>query len=95
MRDWVGFRSLAGVAGLTAGLWASSAGRAAGEELAALAQQPLPLAIRDGRIARLTVHAVPFDISGKELAPATAAALDDLVAGLATDCFLTAQTNIS
>jgi hypothetical protein len=79
------------VVGLTAGLWVSSAGSAASAELVALAQQPLPLAIRDGRIAHLTVHAVPFDIGGKELAPAMAAALDELVAGLATDCFLTAQ----
>jgi hypothetical protein len=67
------------------------AGPAASEELTAPAQQPLPLAIRDGRIAHLTVHAVPFGIGAKEPAPATAAALDELVAGLATDCFLTAQ----
>jgi hypothetical protein len=91
MRGQAGFRSLAGVVGLTAGLWVSLAGSAAGEELAALVRQPLPLAIRDGRIAHLTAHAVPFDIGHKELAPATAAALDGLVAGLATDCFLTAQ----
>jgi outer membrane protein OmpA-like peptidoglycan-associated protein len=67
------------------------AGPAVGEELAPLARQPLPLAIRDGRIARLTVHAVPFDVGSKDLAPATAAALGELVAGLATDCFLTAE----
>ena len=91
MRVRAGFRSLAGAVGLTAGLWASLAGPAVGEELTALAQQPLPLAIRDGRIARLTVHAVPFAIGAKEPAPATAAALDELVAGFATDCFLTAQ----
>jgi hypothetical protein len=91
MRGRAGFRSLAGVVGVTAALWTFLAGPAAGEELTALAQQPLPLAIRDGRIARLTVHAVPFGIGAKEPAPATAAALDELVAGLAMDCFLTAQ----
>jgi hypothetical protein len=72
-------------------VWISGARPAASGELAALAGQPLPLAIRDGRIAHLTVHAVPFDIGAKEPAPATAAALDELVTGLATDCFLTAQ----
>src|SRR5688500_2723918 len=91
MRVRARVRSLAAMVGLAAGLCGSGPGTAAGGELAALARQPLPLAIRDGRIAHLTVHAVPCGIGGKELAPAEAAALDELVAGLATDCFLTAQ----
>ena len=51
----------------------------------------LPLAIRDGRIAELTVHAVPFEILADQPSVATAQALDRLVASVATDCFLTAQ----
>ena len=48
--------------------------------------------MRDGRIAELTVHVVPFAILARPArVPATAAALDRLVASVATDCFLTAQ----
>lgn len=64
---------------------------AASDELVALTANVLPLAIRDGRIAELTVHAVPFEILADKPNAATAAALDRLVATVATDCFLTAQ----
>ena len=53
--------------------------------------EPLPLAIRDGRVAQLSVHAVPFALGSSQLQPPAAEALDVLVAGVATDCFLTAQ----
>lgn len=56
-----------------------------------LAPQPLPMAIRDGRVAQITVQAIPFEIGLKEPAPAVAGALARLAAEVATDCFLTAQ----
>src|SRR3954470_19995772 len=64
---------------------------AADDALGVLTGQPLPLAIHDGRVAQLTVHAVPFAIGTQKLTLATAAALDELAAGAATDCFVTAQ----
>ncbi len=83
-----GGKSLVVALGLAVGL-GCAATRAA--ELTALAAQPLPLAIRDGRVARLTVHAVPFAIGAKDLQPEAAQGLDELAAQVATDCFLTAQ----
>jgi outer membrane protein OmpA-like peptidoglycan-associated protein len=79
-----------GGAGLAVAL-AQPGSATADDALIALASQPLPLAIHDGRVAQLTVHAVPFTIGSQELTPATVASLDELVAGAATDCFVTAQ----
>ena len=59
---------------------------------AALTAQPLPMAIRDGRMAEVAVHAVPFAIGSQDLAAATESALDRIAAAAATDCFVTAQT---
>ena len=67
-------------------------GRAAAAGLpAALTAQPLPMAIRDGRMAEVAVHAVPFAIGSQDLAAATESALDRIALGAATDCFVTAQ----
>lgn len=60
-------------------------------EPAALTAQTLPLAIRDGRVAQLTVHAVPFALGSSELPAETARGLEALARRVATDCFLTAQ----
>lgn len=60
-------------------------------ELPPLAPQPLPMAIRDGRVAQITVRAVPFAVGSGEPAPEIAAELDRLAREVATDCFLTAQ----
>ena len=85
---WPGAAVVIGAVSLLA---ASIHGPARAAELAALTSEPLPLAIRDGRVARLSVHAVPFEVGSSDLQPSAAEALDALVAGIATDCFLTAQ----
>jgi hypothetical protein len=56
-----------------------------------LAAGPLPVAIRDGGVAAVTVHAVPFELGRKALDDTTKAALDAILSGVATDCFLSAQ----
>ena len=93
MRGWA--RPSAGRIGGTVcvGLsaWLLVSAPAASDELVALTAQALPLAIRDGRIAELTVHIVPFEILADKPSAVTAAALDRLIATVATDCFLTAQ----
>ena len=53
--------------------------------------EPTPLVLKDGRIAQVAVRIVPFAAGSDQLAPATRIALEQLGAGLATDCFLTAQ----
>jgi hypothetical protein len=50
-----------------------------------------PLVLKDGRIANVTVHAIPFATGAAELDPAAAAAFEAAFRPLATDCFLTAQ----
>src|SRR4051794_17531085 len=90
MRGLAWVAVVGGGAGLAVAL-AQPGSAAADDALIALAGQPLPLAIHDGRIAQLTVYAVPFTIGSQELTPATAASLDEFVADAATDCFVTAQ----
>ncbi len=51
----------------------------------------MPLVLKDGRIATVTVHAIPFEIGAAELDPATAETVQTMFEPLATDCFLTAQ----
>lgn len=70
---------------------ASSATVARGDDLPALAPAALPMAIRDGRVAAITVHAVPFEVGSEVLAPRAAAALQQMAAAVAGPCFLTAQ----
>ena len=72
-------------------LLAVLASKVRAEELLLLAQEPLPMAIRDGRVASITVRAVSFRVGKQELAPEVAAALERLAREAATDCFLTAQ----
>jgi outer membrane protein OmpA-like peptidoglycan-associated protein len=50
-----------------------------------------PLVLKDGRIAEVSIHTVPFPTD--EVAPAgkTQTALGDFARSIATDCFLTAQ----
>lgn len=64
---------------------------AVADDLPLLTPAPLPMAIRDGRVAAIAVRAVPFAAGRGEPTPAVAAALDRLAAEAATDCFLTAQ----
>ena len=83
-RRW---RWLLGVGCLMAG---SGPAPAAGG-LTLLAEQPLPMAIRDGLVAQATIRAVPFPTGGAVLDAPTTAALDGFLAAVATDCFLFAQ----
>lgn len=61
------------------------------EELPELTLAALPMAIRDERIAGISVRAVLFAPGTAALAPSAAAALRRLAAAQANDCFLTAQ----
>jgi hypothetical protein len=54
--------------------------------------QGMPLVLKDGRIANVTVHTIPFATGAEILAPAAKAAVEATFRPLATDCFLTAQT---
>ena len=56
--------------------------------LTLLTEQPLPMAVRDGGVAQVTVRAVPFALSSSTLDEPTAAALGAYLTAVATDCFL-------
>ncbi|GBD42590.1 hypothetical protein HRbin40_00044 [bacterium HR40] len=56
-----------------------------------LAGEPLPLVLRDGRIAHIGVWAIPFANGSAQPEAGVADELERLAATLATDCFLTAQ----
>jgi outer membrane protein OmpA-like peptidoglycan-associated protein len=71
------------------GLLPSASARAAVAPEALL--QPTPLVLKDGRIANVSIHVLPFDTGTGELARPASARLAELVATVATDCFLTAQ----
>jgi hypothetical protein len=47
--------------------------------------------LKDGRIANVSIHVLPFDTGQGELVGDVAARLAELTATVATDCFLTAQ----
>ena len=51
----------------------------------------MPLVLKDGRIATVTVHVVRFETGADTLDPTTTATLRTTFEPLATDCFLTAQ----
>jgi outer membrane protein OmpA-like peptidoglycan-associated protein len=53
--------------------------------------QPTPLVLKDGRIANVSIHVLPFDSGNGQLADEVASRLAEITAALATDCFLTAQ----
>lgn len=50
-----------------------------------------PLVLKDGRIAEVAVHSIPFPDDATTLASPTKTTLDTFTQGIATDCFLTAQ----
>ncbi|MGI9434823.1 MAG: hypothetical protein ACR2Q4_08355 [Geminicoccaceae bacterium] len=50
-----------------------------------------PLVLKDGRIAEVSVHSIPFPKDTASLAPNTARDLAGFTREMATDCFLTAQ----
>ena len=53
--------------------------------------QPTPLVLKDGRIANVSIHIVPFARGRADLAGQAEARVADLTRSVATDCFLTAQ----
>jgi outer membrane protein OmpA-like peptidoglycan-associated protein len=53
--------------------------------------RPTPLVLKDGRIANVSIHVVPFAPGRSELAAGPAGHLAELTRVVGTDCFLTAQ----
>lgn len=80
-------RHVAGLALLVAGLTAPVAALAIDSQLDA----GMPLVLKDGRIANVTVHTIPFETGQGSLDQPAVKALRELVTPMATDCFLTAQ----
>jgi len=75
------------------GLWCA-AGVALAQEagpVSELLSERAPLILKDGRVALVSVYAIPFPAGSAELQPASERALAAIVARHATDCFLTAQ----
>ncbi len=52
---------------------------------------PTPLVLKDGRIAQVVVHAIPFESGTADVSSGNRGVLEALLRPLATDCFLTAQ----
>ena len=85
-------RLAAGWLGLSASLMAGVSPVAmAASGLTLLTDQPLPVAVREGEVAEVTVRAVPFALGSATLDAQTAAALEAYAAAAATDCFMFAQ----
>jgi outer membrane protein OmpA-like peptidoglycan-associated protein len=53
--------------------------------------QPTPLVLKDGRIASVSIHVVPFAPGRADLGGEAAARVAELTRVVSTDCFLTAQ----
>jgi hypothetical protein len=53
--------------------------------------QPTPLVLKDGRIASVSIHTVPFAPGRADLSGEAAARVAELTRAVGTDCFLTAQ----
>ncbi len=53
--------------------------------------QPTPLVLKDGRIANVSIHVVPFAPGRAELGGEAATRVAELTRAVGTDCFLTAQ----
>ncbi len=63
----------------------------AGAEIRSLFSEPVPLILKDGRLAIVSAFAVPFEVTSAELADEDRTELADLIRMHATGCFLTAQ----
>ncbi|MCS6781122.1 MAG: hypothetical protein NZ555_15630, partial [Geminicoccaceae bacterium] len=82
------------VAGAATGALAAALltkGGAAAGPIRELAREAAPLVLKDGRIAHVTIWAVPFRPGTSELEPEVRTALAGTIETIATDCFLTAQ----
>ena len=53
--------------------------------------RPTPLVLKDGRIANVSIHEVPFAPGRAEITAEARAGLSELTQAVGTDCFLTAQ----
>jgi hypothetical protein len=53
--------------------------------------RPTPLVLKDGRIANVSIHEVPFAPGRAEITTEAGAGLSELTQTVGTDCFLTAQ----
>lgn len=82
---------LAGSALLLIGTTLSSPSASAESPLVNDALTVTPLVLKDGRIARVSVHTIPFPVDKPALASKTATELAAFTQQIATDCFLTAQ----
>ncbi len=80
-------RRLSGLAAVLALMLPVAAGAAADERFG----EGMPLVLKDGRIATVKVHAIPFETGADTLDDVAAETLRTLFEPLATDCFLTAQ----
>ena len=85
---WRNLIAAAMLGGMLGGL-VSSASAATSEQWTAL--EPTPLILKDGRIASVSVHVLPFPRDDAELDARATQALSRLIGASATDCFLTAQ----
>ena len=64
---------------------------AAAQQVQKLVPSPTPLILKDGRIAHVSVHSIPFGLKKADLEGKTEDSVQRLLLPLATDCFLTAQ----
>ena len=80
-------RALVGALALTLGGLAANAAN----PISPFVLAPTPLILKDGRIAEVTVHMLPFDAKSSTLSAPNQAELVQLIQPVATDCFLTAQ----
>ena len=61
------------------------------QPLRPLVEEPVPLILKDGRIAQVSIYAVPFLTASSEMPPEVEQELKALIGRFANDCFLTAQ----
>ncbi len=64
---------------------------AGGQPLRSLVEGSVPLILKDGRIAEVSIYAVPFLAASSEMPGEVEEELRALITDFATDCFLTAQ----
>lgn len=64
---------------------------AGAQPLRPLVEEPVPLILKDGRIAEVSIFAVPFITASSEMPAGVEDELREIIARFATDCFLTAQ----
>jgi hypothetical protein len=83
--------SLAAIALLALGTSMPSMPTLASELSLGNSLEATPLVLKDGRIARVSIHTIPFPEDAAALASTTAMELETLTQTVATDCFLTAQ----